>query len=211
MTKFVFQPGLKTTFFNFFIIGCLCGFTPAVNDSTQPEVDEELVVVKGHQLAFDVKEGALQTQKLFLSQQPEFGRVTNDGDGTLMYAPNKGVCEEKDYFSYVIETEKGQETVKVAVEIICETLTVINGFSPDGDGVNDNFTILGIQNFPNNSLKIFNKWGETVFKQKGYENNWNGERLDGDSAASNDNVYYYVLDNGEGELLSGYVQITDNI
>ena len=213
MTKSVLPLRLRIVLFsclNLFSI-VLLAHTPNTLDSFQPEFDEELVVVKGHQLRFDIAEDAIQTKEVYFSEQPEFGQVTNDGQGTLTYAPNKGVCEEQDFFSYTIDTENGPKTVKVAIDIICETLTVISGFSPDGDGVNDNFTILGIQNYPNNSLTIFNKWGETVFKQKGYNNNWNGERMDGESIDADDSTYYYVLDNGEGELLSGYVQITDNI
>ncbi|WP_179334930.1 T9SS type B sorting domain-containing protein [Winogradskyella costae] len=59
-----------------------------------------------------------------------------------------------------------------------ETVTVIPqedttkyGFSPDGNGINDFWKIDGIQNYPNNEVMIYNRWGDLVFSIKGYDNN----------------------------------------
>jgi gliding motility-associated-like protein len=83
----------------------------------------------------------------------------------------------------------------------------MNGFSPDGDGQNDTFTILGVQNYPDNSLLIFNKWGEQVFEQTNYKNDWNGGKTEGENLSSEDSVYYYVFKDGKGKSYSGYLQI----
>jgi gliding motility-associated-like protein len=59
-----------------------------------------------------------------------------------------------------------------------ETLNIIPeddatkyGFSPDGDGVNDSWRIAKIENYPNNEVIIYNRWGDLVFRIKGYDNN----------------------------------------
>lgn len=56
----------------------------------------------------------------------------------------------------------------------CE-LIIPEGFSPNGDGNNDLFEIVGLQAFPNNHLRIFNRWGELVLDQPNYQNNWVGD------------------------------------
>ncbi|WP_103865504.1 BspA family leucine-rich repeat surface protein [Aquimarina sp. I32.4] len=44
------------------------------------------------------------------------------------------------------------------------------GFSPDGDGINEFWEIDGIENYPENTVSIYNRWGDMVFKIKGYNN-----------------------------------------
>ena len=45
---------------------------------------------------------------------------------------------------------------------------IFNAMSPDGDGANDFFRINGIEEFPNNNLKIFNRWGVLVYETDAY-------------------------------------------
>ncbi|MFN7013796.1 MAG: gliding motility-associated C-terminal domain-containing protein, partial [Bacteroidia bacterium] len=44
-----------------------------------------------------------------------------------------------------------------------------NGFTPNGDGVNDVWIIDNIQFFPNNVVEVYNRWGELLFRSEGYE------------------------------------------
>ncbi|WP_350286326.1 BspA family leucine-rich repeat surface protein [uncultured Croceitalea sp.] len=52
------------------------------------------------------------------------------------------------------------------------------GFSPDGDGNNEFWTIEGIENYPNNTVVIYNRWGDKVFQIEGYDNSGNVFRGD---------------------------------
>ena len=45
---------------------------------------------------------------------------------------------------------------------------VFNGMSPGDDGINDYFKIAGIEKYPNNTVKVFNRWGVLVYEAKGY-------------------------------------------
>lgn len=169
-----------------------------------------LLVVKDHPTLVNVGQNqALQSaiEEIKILKQPSFGEVKVNNIGSMTFVPTPNTCEEKDEFTYLVRTAEGEETITVSVEILCESLTIINGFSPNGNGEVNTFTILGVQNFPNNSLLIFNKWGEEVYSKKGYQNEWNGEMPDGDSLASEDSVYYYVFNDGKGESYSGYLQI----
>ena len=93
------------------------------------------------------------------------------------------------------------KTAKVRVEVIKDKpLTIYNGVSADGDGHNDYFKIDGIEYYPKNNLKIFNRWGVLVYEKDGYSNN---EPFDGHSngraTISADSklpqgTYYYILE-----------------
>ncbi|WP_346882324.1 BspA family leucine-rich repeat surface protein [uncultured Algibacter sp.] len=50
------------------------------------------------------------------------------------------------------------------------------GFSPDGDGVNEYWHIDNIENHPQNTVTIYNRWGDEVFKINGYDNASNAFR-----------------------------------
>ena len=78
------------------------------------------------------------------------------------------------------------------------------GFSPNGDGVNDVFYIKGLKNYPKAKLTIFNRWGQIVYESPlGYQNDWNGE-YNGNTPTIQqgplpENVYYLLFEyNGSG-------------
>ncbi|GGG38166.1 hypothetical protein GCM10011344_43760 [Dokdonia pacifica] len=83
-----------------------------------------------------------------------------------------------------------------------QDLEIFNEISPNGDGTNETFVIQGIQNFPNNVLHIYNRWGNLVFKAANYQNDFDG--TSNGRATINKNkklpvgTYYYTLDLGDG-------------
>ena len=56
-----------------------------------------------------------------------------------------------------------------------DCLQIPSGFSPNDDGVNDVWEIDCLDNFLDNELVIFNRWGTIVYKTRNYANDWNGE------------------------------------
>lgn len=75
-----------------------------------------------------------------------------------------------------------------------EEFVIPNAFSPNGDGFNETWTIDNIQLFPKRNLRVVNRWGDTVFSSKFYNNEWDGTYAKGLLPAG---TYYYVLDLGE--------------
>lgn len=68
-----------------------------------------------------------------------------------------------------------------------------DGFSPNNDGVNDNYLIPNIQYFyPDYELEIFNRYGQSLFKGDINLPNWNGSNNKNGKTATT-GVYFYVL------------------
>lgn len=66
-------------------------------------------------------------------------------------------------------------------------LRMPNVITPDGDGKNDVLKIPGIKAYPENTLSVFNRWGNEVWHSNGvYQENWSGEGL-------NEGTYYFKL------------------
>ncbi len=144
--------------------------------------------------------------EFFILKPPINGIATFLPDKTVNYVPNSEYCDDlvPDSFSYVICNDIRCDTATVFITVECSELEIFNGFSPNGDGMNDFFVIQGIQAFPNNKLMIFNRWGNRVFEAVNYQNDWDG-KWDGNDLP--DGTYFYLLEFGNGETQKGFVQL----
>ncbi|HEX5002977.1 MAG TPA: gliding motility-associated C-terminal domain-containing protein, partial [Bacteroidia bacterium] len=78
-------------------------------------------------------------------------------------------------YSVVISDAYGcTAQLSVNVTVDCDSLFIPNGFSPNEDGINDGYVIDGILDYPNNKIWIYNRWGNLIYKTKGYANQWDG-------------------------------------
>ncbi|EPR74970.1 conserved hypothetical protein, secreted [Winogradskyella psychrotolerans RS-3] len=78
-------------------------------------------------------------------------------------------------------------------------LLIPDGFSPNDDGINDEFNILWLDElYPNFKLSVYNRYGNIL-----YEGDINSPKWDGTSKNSNTQlpagVYFYILEFNEGE------------
>lgn len=86
-----------------------------------------------------------------------------------------------------------------------------NAITPNGDGLNDalvfDIMLLRPQDFPNPELVVFNRWGDVVYRQQPYDNNWQGTSQNGGELP--EGTYYFInrLSLEETEILSGDVTI----
>lgn len=84
----------------------------------------------------------------------------------------------------------------------CETaITIPNIFTPNGDQQNETFRIENLA--ANSNLTVYSRWGNIVYSNPNYGNNWDGE-------LNSDGVYYYVLTLPTGETKHGTVTIIRN-
>jgi gliding motility-associated-like protein len=82
-----------------------------------------------------------------------------------------------------------------------------NGFTPNADGTNDTWVIKNILMYPNNTVKVFNRWGNLVYEKAGYENDWTGVGLSGKLLPASS--YYFVVNSNDssGGKQEGWVYI----
>jgi gliding motility-associated-like protein len=78
--------------------------------------------------------------------------------------------------------------------IVVTVLPLINysdGITPNSDGTNDVWIIDYIEQYPDNVVEIYNRWGELLFHADGYQQNWdgtyNGKKLP-------IGTYYFIID-----------------
>ena len=99
-----------------------------------------------------------------------------------------------------------------------DEIEVFNVLTPNGDGIHDVLRIANIEDYPNNTVKIYNRWGVQVYMTRSY--NSSGNVFDGTSTGrvtiDQDNklpvgTYFYIIDyedlTGNMKQLSGYIYI----
>ncbi|WP_108808430.1 gliding motility-associated C-terminal domain-containing protein [Aquimarina spinulae] len=109
--------------------------------------------------------------------------ATASGNGTFVWTPSIGLTntnianpianpDQTTTYTVVFTSDQGcveEDTVTVYVEAQEEDQTRY-GFSPDGDGINEYWEIYNIENYPDNKVSIYNRWGDIVFEVEGYNN-----------------------------------------
>ncbi|MDN3603817.1 T9SS type B sorting domain-containing protein [Belliella kenyensis] len=79
-----------------------------------------------------------------------------------------------------------------------------NVITPNEDQKNDSFKIKGLGKFAENEIKILNRYGDQVFEQRDYQNDWQADKLPA-------GIYFYVLRGieagGEFREFKGWVQV----
>jgi gliding motility-associated-like protein len=192
-----------------------CGFQVLVNTPPVAENDTLVLFESDDNIIIDILENDydLDGDSIWVSGIL-FGSDKGYSDGRqVFYDIPDNECGI-DSLAYILQDEFGAtDTAIVYVEVSCyPSIFVPEGFSPNGDGVNDNLRILGLHEYPNNTLKIFNRYGHKVLDRNGYENDWDGRSeaslTIGDTYLPR-GTYYYILDIGSANIkpLKGFIYI----
>ena len=133
-------------------------------------VDDSVTTAKGTPvtisvLANDTLNGAVTPTVV---TPPTNGTAVENTNGTVEYRPYTGFVGT-DSFVYEICNGTGCSSATVIVKIT-EDIIVYNGVSVNGNDKNNHFHIDGIENYPNNKVRIYNRWGVEVFSVEGYDN-----------------------------------------
>ncbi len=168
-----------------------------------------------------------------LTISPDFEEEANARNIQVVFATNhlvkltgyatiedyKWVLDEIQFRNDKFRPSYGTRTVRVTVDdglFQTSALTLLTfederpeiiayeGISPNGDGMNDTWVIDNIEQYPENVVRIYNRWGVLIYEVQNYDNQervWDGTSnqnafADSDNTASS--TYFYVIDLGEG-------------
>lgn len=111
-------------------------------------------------------------------------------NGVRTTTPTYLVTRAGDYALTIEDINACKATVIYKVLPYCKELMMPNSFSPNGDGVNDIWTINGLENDPKALIAIFNRMGTKVYETNGTKAFWDGKTKNGHAPVG---TYYYVI------------------
>ncbi len=104
--------------------------------------------------------------------------------------PDIELLNELDYYVFVTDTNGCVNSDTIHVRPIPQ-IVFPNGFTPNADGVNDDWQIDYIDQFPESVVEVYNRWGELLFRSIGYTQRWDGTYNGKDLPVG---TYYYIIE-----------------
>lgn len=140
------------------------------------------------------------------------------GGTTYLWTPNTGLTADNVANPFATPNETTTYTVTTVIDgctysdqVLLEVVRLIDimtAFTPNGDGINDTWTIRDIQDYPNARVIVYDRWGQRVFSTTGYDEPWDG--TNGGAKLPTATYYYHIqLNKLEGQVppFVGYVSI----
>ncbi|MBK7030036.1 MAG: gliding motility-associated C-terminal domain-containing protein [Bacteroidales bacterium] len=153
---------------------------------------------------------------LSLCSNPNNGLAIINPDQTITYQPKRKFTGD-DSLCYRICIDVTPEVCVDTMVYIhvrptkIDDLLVVSGITPNDDNVNDDWTIRGIEDYPDNTVIIFNRWGDKIRSFSGYDNKekvWDGKNEEGKPVP--DGTYFYILEIKELGKSSGWIFVRGN-
>src|SRR5690606_30765590 len=116
---------------------------------------------------------------------PQHGTLQIGADGVVTYSPNQ-YYTGPDEFSYRVQDANGNWTNVATVRITVAGFNIPNIITPNGDGQNDRLVIVGLSDYDNAEVTIFNRWGNEIYRSSNYRQDW-------DAQGVNEGTYYYLI------------------
>lgn len=95
-----------------------------------------------------------------------------------------------------VRSDNGCGTAKDEVQVtVYKDIYIPTAFTPNNDGLNDAWRIITLKTYPKAEVKVFNRWGEVVYKAIGGNVNWDG-KYKGEVQPTG--IYCYIIDLNNG-------------
>ncbi|BDD03659.1 T9SS type B sorting domain-containing protein [Aureibacter tunicatorum] len=202
----------------------------AINDTVRVQSNHEIAIEalypierdQDYDLDNDIIESTFKIIK-----EPEYGEIINIDleNGIVHYqAPDFSSIQNAEYdpierskmisFTYEICDSEGLcDQADIIVYIIDDRIQANELITPYlKDRKNDTFIINGLEFYQDNSLKIFNRWGQLVYEKENYDQSWDGTANTSTFGGKrlSQGTYFYILEVDKGKYkFNGMVQIAD--
>ncbi|MBE8712623.1 DUF7507 domain-containing protein [Sphingobacterium hungaricum] len=116
---------------------------------------------------------------------PQHGSAVILPNGIVHYTPFSNFTGTDD-FIYRVKDSNGWYSNEATVTILTKGFFIPNTFTPNGDGKNDTFFIIGAYMFDRIQLEVINRHGKLMYRSDDYKNDWSAEGL-------SDGTYYFIV------------------
>jgi gliding motility-associated-like protein len=155
---------------------------------------------------FVLEGGSVQLDGSIYGREPQYAWTPTDYLTDSRILQPRTVNPKTDMTYRLTVTGKGgcQFSDDVYVKLL-KFPAIPNTFTPNGDGINDQWRIDYLNTYPNNRVQVFTRTGKLVFESRGYNTPWDGT-LKGKPLPFD--TYYYIIEPGNGrDPITGYVTI----
>ena len=109
---------------------------------------------------------------------------------------NDSICKGLGQGSYSVTVLDSKnchfDDLTYLIDIDLDCIRIPTVFSPNGDGVNDQWIIENIEQFHNFKVKVFNRWGQTLYEGDEYSEPWLGTTMSNQSLPAGS--YMYIIE-----------------
>ena len=108
-------------------------------------------------------------------------------------------------YQLMVTTPQGCSATDDVYIHVLQNPEIPNAFTPNGDGINDEWNIKYLSSYPKATVNVFNRYGGKVYSSMGTAKSWDG-KYNGEYVPAG--VYYYVIDPKNGrKVISGSLTV----
>lgn len=137
------------------------------------------------------------------------GSLTITASGDFVYVPTPNYCGLDSFLYQISDVNSFVTSAYCIIDVSCTTTIVTHtGFSPNNDGVNDDWVIANIE-ANQNKVTIYDRWGNEIWVGENYNNNsviWSGKNKNNEELIAG--TYFYMIEIEGQKAIKGWVEIT---
>lgn len=184
-------------------------YTQAIQDTINTVIN---IAADINVLMNDIPKLGLNPATLKIVSPPRNGMANIVADSVITYLPNQYFVGSDSFVYSICDYFQSCDEATVLVFINDNPFFIPDAFSPNDDGINDKFEIKGIAKYQTVEIRIFNRWGNTVYQSKNYgeglgkDGFWDGNSKPGSGPIPN-GTYFYILKLDGKENINGSVYL----